>query len=279
MSFIAELLGIGAGAGLTKSAYERLGETGEKAFGLLSGGYIDPETGQSGAGLSETLRDMLAFEPYTITTATGGKFGMTGGADGGPAGFTLSMSPDEKRLSEALMSGAEELYTQAETTDADREAAVLQRLQDLRAPERERERLDLEQRLAAQGRLGTRTAMFGGTPEQLALAQAQEEQQAKDILAAMEYAEAQQDRQRKAAAGLLEAAYLPQGQLIAALEPGMTVAERQREALSEQAQTYGETYASAVDALLSSALGQADLLGSLGSGLVTGASKGLFDIF
>lgn len=50
--------------------------------------------------------------------------------------------------------------------------------QDIRAmqtPEEERQRLALENRLAAQGRLGVSTAAYGGTPEQLALAKAQEE--------------------------------------------------------------------------------------------------------
>ena len=37
------------------------------------------------------------------------------------------------------------------------------------SPEEERQRLEMEQRMAAQGRLGVRTAQFGGTPEQLAL--------------------------------------------------------------------------------------------------------------
>jgi NADH dehydrogenase/NADH:ubiquinone oxidoreductase subunit G len=43
-------------------------------------------------------------------------------------------------------------------------------------PQNERDRLALEQRMAAQGRLGVATAAYGGTPEQLALAKAQQEQ-------------------------------------------------------------------------------------------------------
>jgi hypothetical protein len=42
-------------------------------------------------------------------------------------------------------------------------------------PQNERDRLALEQRMAAQGRLGVATAAYGGTPEQLALAKAQQE--------------------------------------------------------------------------------------------------------
>ena len=43
------------------------------------------------------------------------------------------------------------------------------------APQQERERLDLENRLQGQGRLGVRTDMFGGTSEQLSMAKAQAE--------------------------------------------------------------------------------------------------------
>lgn len=56
----------------------------------------------------------------------------------------------------------------------------------------------------------------------------------------------------------------------------MTAAERQRQSLSEQAQTYGETYASAINALLSSGVGQAKLLGDIGSGIAGQAARGLF---
>jgi hypothetical protein len=48
----------------------------------------------------------------------------------------------------------------------------------------------LEERLANQGRLGVRTAMFGGTPEQLALEKAIAEQQAGLGVSAMEQARA-----------------------------------------------------------------------------------------
>jgi hypothetical protein len=221
---------------------------------------------------------MLEFQPYTVTTATGSQFGMTQDPETGQFTYGVSLSPEEEALRQNLMSGASTMFTSAQDPIADREAAVLERLQQLRAPEIERERLALEQRLAAQGRLGTRTAMFGGTSEQLALAQAQQEQQARDAIAAMEFARADQDRERQAAAGFLEASYLPQGQLLAALEPGMAASERRREALSEQAQTYGESYASAIDALLSSSIGQASLLGDLGGGLVSGGSRSLFSL-
>ena len=52
---------------------------------------------------------------------------------------------------------------------------IFNQLEALQAGGREQDRLGLEERLFAQGRGGVRTAQFGGTPEQLALAQAQEQ--------------------------------------------------------------------------------------------------------
>lgn len=63
----------------------------------------------------------------------------------------------------------------AQGPDAAREQALFEQLEATQAGSRERDRLALEQRLFNQGRGGVRTSMFGGTPEQLALAKAQEE--------------------------------------------------------------------------------------------------------
>ena len=54
------------------------------------------------------------------------------------------------------------------TARDDREKGFYDKLQALRAPEQERGQAELAQNLAAQGRTGVRTAMYGGTPEELA---------------------------------------------------------------------------------------------------------------
>jgi hypothetical protein len=58
----------------------------------------------------------------------------------------------------------------------------------MQTPEEERQRLELEQRLFAQGRGGVQTAQYGGTPEQLAMAKAQAEAQNQAGLMAMQQA-------------------------------------------------------------------------------------------
>ncbi len=81
----------------------------------------------------------------------------------------------------------------------DREQEVYDRIRATQLAEEERQRLALEERLANQGRLGVRTAMFGGAPEQLALAQAQEQAQNQAALMAMQ--QAQQEQRQQAAMG------------------------------------------------------------------------------
>jgi hypothetical protein len=81
--------------------------------------------------------------------------------------------------------------------------------------------------------------MFGGTPEQLALAQAQEEAKNRTILNAMQFAGQEQQRLAGLGSGMLAAGYVPQAQLLGAVQPGMTAAERARQSLSEQAGAYG----------------------------------------
>ena len=112
---------------------------------------------------------MLEFQPYTVTSATGGQFGMTRDPDTGQMTYQLATSPEEQALQQEQLKRAETLFGRAMADPSTREQEVLGRMEDLASPERQRQRLALEQRLAAQGRLGTRTGMFGGTPEALAL--------------------------------------------------------------------------------------------------------------
>jgi hypothetical protein len=84
----------------------------------------------------------------------------------------------------------------------EREQEIFERIRATQTPEEERQRLALEQRLAGQGRLGVQTAQFGGTPEQLALAKAQEEAQNRAALMAMQQAGTEQQQQFQQALGL-----------------------------------------------------------------------------
>ena len=137
-------------------------------------------------------------------------------------------------------------------------------------PEEERQRLALEERLAGQGRLGVRTAQFGGSPEQFALAQAQEESRNRAMLGAMQQAQAEQQQQAGLGQQYLAGSYVPQAQLLSSITPGMTAAGQAQQAQLYGTGLFGEATASGIDALLGAALGQANLFGAAGTGLLAG---------
>ena len=278
---IAGLLGGGLGAKLAERGYGKLEDIGKRGYEGLTG--LDPNTGEilrdaegRPTGLAQQLDERLEFQPYTVTSATGGQFGMMQDPETGKMTYNLQTSGPEQALQQAQLERAGMFFGQAATPTAQREQEVYERMRAAMSPEEERQRLALEQRLAAQGRLGVRTDMFGGTPEALAMEKAQAEARNQAILNAMQFAGEEQQRQAQLGTGMLAAGYVPQAQLLSALEPGMTAAERQRQAVSEQAGAYGETYASGLQALLSAGLGQADIAAGLGSSIAETALGGLF---
>lgn len=191
--------------------------------------------------------------------------------------FGAQLSPEEMGFYRTLMGGSAGMFGRAMEGPEAREQAIFNRMQAAMSPAQERERLALEQRLAAQGRLGVTTNMFGGTPEGLALAKAQEEARNQAMLGAMEFAGAEQARQAQLGAGMLSAAYTPQQQLLAAIAPGITAAEQRRDQQNVAAGAYGETSAAALEALLQSAMAQGNLLGGIGGRMATSALGSLFD--
>jgi len=264
--WLQKLLGGAAGGLITKEAYDELGRIGEKGYQELAGE----------GGLADKLSGMLEFQPYTVTSATGGQFGMVEDPVTGQMTYQMATSPEEQALQQQQLQRAETLFGRAVADPSMREQEVLGRMEELASPERQRQRLELEQRLAAQGRLGTRTGMFGGTPEALALERGIAEAQNRAALDAMQFTAQEQQRQAQMGSGMLAAGYVPQAQLLGALQPGMTAAERQRQALSEQAGAYGETYTSGLEALLTAAQAQANLAGTLGTGIAGSALGSLF---
>ena len=262
--------GAAAGAALAYKGYEDIGDIGREAFERFSTGY------EGEPGLADRISGMLEFQPYTVTTATGGRFGMTQDPTTGEMQYGLTLSPEEQEFQRRRFEQSGMFFDQAAMPVAEREQQVFDRMMTAMSPSQERERLALEQRLAAQGRLGTQTAAFGGTPEALTLAKAQEEARNQAILQAMEFAGTEQQRQAQLGTGMLGASYVPQAQLLSATTPGMTAAEQRRAALSEQAKSYGETYAAGLNALLSAGLGQANIAGGFVSSLARGGLGGLF---
>ena len=173
---LRQLLGLGAiGAGglLTGKAYQRLGEIGEQAR-------------REAGDIATTGVEQTRFQPFTVTTGTGGALTTTP-----EGGLTVGMSPEEQAFQQQMFGGAGQFYQQAMQPTQAREQAVFERIREAQRPEEQRQRLATEERLAAQGRLGLRTAQFGGAPEQFALAKAQEEARNQAMLSAMQQAQAE----------------------------------------------------------------------------------------
>lgn len=262
---IEDLIGGGAalaGIALAREAYKDLGDAGTTAKREL-------------LGLREDLEEKTKFQPFTVTTGTGGMFEVAGGADGGVT-TRLNLSPAEQALQQQLLQQSTDFYGLSAVPIEEREQVLFERMLEAQEGPRERDRLALEQRLASQGRLGVRTSQFGGTPEQLAAAKAIEEANLNTFLAATGQAQKEQMMQAQLGAGMLSSSYIPQAQLLSGITPGLNVAEKARQQQLFSAGQYGETTASALDALLAARLGQADIYGSVGAGLASQGLSGLF---
>ena len=105
------------------------------------------------------------------------------------AGLDTQAPSDVEALRQQYTQLASQTAGRALQDTAGREADVYERIRATQRPEEERQRLALEERMAQQGRLGVRTAMYGGTPEQAALAMQQEEAQNRASLAAIQQAQ------------------------------------------------------------------------------------------
>jgi hypothetical protein len=244
--------GIGGTAAVT-GAYNRLGSIGEAA--------------QQGAlGIAQAGLDQTQFQPYGVTTTTGSTFGY----DPVTEQLTLTSSDTEDLLQQQLFSDAKSMFTDAAGDTGEREQAVYERLRAAQRPEEERQRQALEERLQNQGRLGVRTSMFGGTPEQLALSKAQAEAQNTAMLRAMQQAQAEQAQQAALGQQMLGASYMPQAQLLQAMQGTELYPQLQQKGQLTGAGLFGEASMGGLEALLGAGLGQANLMGQLGTGLLSG---------
>ncbi len=218
------------GAGLLGALGQAaLGQQGIKDLAEARRGYQtqlrgDKYFGEMEGGILGELDRQTQFKPFTVTTGTGQQ------AVAKPTGLDLQLTQPEQNLQNSLLGFGQQAFdllgspeereeeqsnlirmiaetpetreadqtavinmlTQTPTARATREQEIFDRLEAMQAPERERARLALEQRLVNQGRSGVRSAMFGGTPEELAQAKAIEEQKSRNVLGAMDQARAEQ---------------------------------------------------------------------------------------
>lgn len=255
MSFFGDLLGLAGGGLAVGDAYNKLGDIGQ----------------QANTGAQQIAQQGLAqtqFTPYGVTSGVGS-------VSADSSGINYQLSPEQQALQGMLGQGAQGFFSQAMQPNAGREQEIYDRIRAMQTPGEGRDRLALEERLQNQGRLGVRTSMFGGTPEQFAQSQAQAEAQNQAALMAMQQAQSQQAQQASLGQQFMQGQYLPQAALLQAFQPGMQNAQLNQQANQYGAGLFGEASMGGLEALLGSGLGQANLMGQLGTGLLSGAFSGL----
>lgn len=205
----------------------------------------------------------ITFQPFTVSSGVGS-------VTGGPGGTQYNLSQRQQAIADRFSNAAVGFAEGATTDPAQRETDIYDRIRAAQLPEEQRQALDLEERLASQGRLGVATSQFGGTPEQLAMAKAQAEARNTAMLSAMQQAQAEQAQQGALAGQFLQQSYAPQAALLSAFNPALEVASMADVARRQQ----GEFDLEAQIAMMQGALGQqqglAGLYGSVYSGLLGG---------
>jgi hypothetical protein len=177
-----------------------IGQFGQQALGMGAaglGGAGVPDvsgafTGITAPGLRDVSQAYSGIQAPGVRTAA--EQLAARGLGLGMAGLDTQAPSDVEALRRQYAGLAGQAAQDVLAPTVGREADVYERIRATQRPEEERQRLALEERLAQQGRLGVRTAMYGGTPEQLAMAKAQEEAQDRASLAAMQQAQAERQQ-------------------------------------------------------------------------------------
>ena len=228
------------------------------------------ETARTGAeAIGQQAAEATRFVPFTVTGTTGAGVGTT------PEGSTqFNLSPQEQALQNQLFGGASQFYGQAQQPIAQAEEDIFKRLYDVSSQQRQQDQLALEERLAAQGRLGTSSAAYGGaTPEQLALANAQQQQINQLSLQARQQALTEQQQAANLGQGMLGAAYTPQSALLNVLGQGIGVSSLADVARRQAAMLQSEGQMAGLDAALQAELARGNLTGQ-GLAALAGALGG-----
>lgn len=199
MSLLSEILGGAGTAYITQEGIEKARE-------------LPSQLETAASGIAGRVGEAAQFQPYAVTTGAGT-------AQFDPTGMTQSLNAQDQQTVDALRQQAAQ---QAGMIGNVTPQQLMSQMQALRQPEQERAQLGLENRLAAQGRLGVQTAAYGGTPEQLAMQKAIQEQQSADALGAISQARQLQGMDIQNLTGMLGAAGIPQQQLTAAMQPSLT---------------------------------------------------------
>jgi len=359
----ASLFGDIAGLAAINAAYNKLGSIGTSAQtkadaiaqDVYDKGKFQPFTVRSNLGTSSiaaggSLDSYLGGQALTTQQQMFNRAiqDVTGETSGAQLASNLGLDLIERSRTEfdqpiaqygQMMSASEQALNQgmnfmgqAGMPLGQREQQVFERIRAAQRPEEERNRLELEERLLTQGRLGVQTNMYGGTPEQLALSKAQSESQNMAMLQAMQQAQSEQAQagalgqqftqlgggiasqlqalemarkdigmgyaqgglgllagresletsELQQSLGALKGALMPEAANLNLLQQQLNAAKLRENTQQFRTGLFGEAKMSGIEALLASGIGQSDLIGNVGAGVLAAGAQsksggGLFD--
>ena len=308
MGVISDLITGGSQAALAYLPYEAAGQTMsdiQSAAGQYAQGAAD--IGQQAAATTEFTPFSIRTPSATTSVTAGGGYDVGLGTpqaalqqsllSQAQAGAGANIDPTAyQQLSQQALMGAQGYLGQPTATAAD----IYSQLQAAQAGQQQRQQLELENRLAAQGRLGVGTAMYGGTPEEFAMQKAFAEQgtanwlQAQQLAPQLAAAQTQNASalfglgsqaalspyQQQAAnlqniTGALSTSYIPEPQALAALTPSAQFANIQQSGNIAQGEAL---YKSGIAGLQAQAEGQ-KAVSELESARVDALAKALGGLF
>ena len=171
--------------------------------------------------------EMAEFKPYTVASTLGGATTSVD-PDTGQLSVQLTKSPEELALESSLLGGSSAMFDRAMADPRQAQADLYGQLRAIQRPEEERQRLALEERMLAQGRMGISSAAYGGaSPELLAQEQAIQKNMLKANLGARTQAMSELGQFGDMGTAMLAGAYTPQTEAIGLLGAGTNVAQLQ----------------------------------------------------
>lgn len=257
MSALESILGLGGAIGggmLVNEAYDKLGSIGERA--------------QAGAAeLGQTALEQTQFNPYSVQTTTGGNFGVDASGN-----VSMGLGAQEQAMQNAAFQNAQGMLQSAGQDTGAYTQSVYDQIRELQLEDERQRGLDMENRLFAQGRLGTSSDVYGGaTPEMLAMQQANARARNEAALQAIGQAQTNRMNDASLANAFMGMGYVPQNQLQSAGNMGFQNAQLAQRGQLAGADLYGQANMGGLEALLGAGQGQANLAGEVGSALLGGS--------
>ena len=209
---------------------------------------IGQQSAESLYGLGEDVAGMAEFKPFTVMTGLGSATTTPEG------GYSLQMSPEQQAFQNQLLGQSQALFGQVGVDPSTAQADLYEQIRATQRPEEQRQRLELEERMLSQGRMGLSSNAYGGSsPELLAQETAIQEAMGRANLGARTQAMAEQKQALDSATGMMNQGYKPQEQALAALGYGIQGGQLADIGRRTGAELFGTSGQAGIEALMQGA--------------------------